>query len=245
MSQIRINKFLAMCGFGSRRSVESLVESGRVTLDGRVIKSLATTVDEKQQTVCLDGHPVRPLKKMQYVLLNKPKGYITTRSDEKGRKTVYDLVKNRAVFPVGRLDRDSEGLLLLTNDGELAFRLTHPRFKVPKVYRVKLDRAFNDSDFAVLTGGMELDDGPTAPCRAVYFQDMTDRLEIRLREGKKRQIRRMLAALGYEVKALKRTRYGPLLLKNVQRGSWRYLSSVEVLQLRQSVKLERKSGSKQ
>ncbi|MBN2000399.1 rRNA pseudouridine synthase [candidate division KSB1 bacterium] len=242
MPQIRINKFLAMCGFGSRRSVEEMIQAGRVSIDGSVVTSLATKVDESRQTVCLDGHPITTLKKKQYVLLNKPKGYVTTRSDEKGRKTVYDLVKNRAVFPVGRLDRDSEGLLLLTNDGELAYRLTHPRFKVPKVYRVRLDRGFNQSDFAVLSGGMELEDGPTAPCRAVYFHDFADRLEIRLREGKKRQIRRMLEALGYNVKALKRVQFGPLVLKNVQRGAWRYLTHIEIKMLLRAVKLDRKTG---
>lgn len=239
--KMRLNRFLASCGIASRRAAEVYIKAGRVTIDGTVVKELGTTVDISGQQVCVDGKSMMPVRQKIYVLLNKPKGYVTTAKDEKGRRTIFDLVgvKER-LFPVGRLDSDSEGLLLLTNDGDLAHRMMHPRYKLIKTYRVKLDRDFNKNDFTRLTQGVELDDGVTAPCQANFFVDAANRIEIKLFEGKKRQIRRMFEALAYDVKALKRVQMGPLLLTGTLRGEWRYLTKGEIKQLYMATGLLRK-----
>jgi 23S rRNA pseudouridine2605 synthase len=230
--KMRLNRYLASSGIASRRAAEAFIIAGRVTIDGHVVKELGTTVDVSKQQVCVDGKSIEPVRKKIYVLLNKPKGYVTTAKDEKGRRTIFDLVHiKERLFPVGRLDSDSEGLLLLTNDGELAHRLTHPKYKLIKTYRVKLDRDFNQNDFAKLTQGIKLEDGVTAPCQASFFVDAANRIEIRLYEGKKRQIRRMFEALLYDVKTLKRVQLGPLRLTGTLRGEWRYLSKGEIKQL--------------
>lgn len=241
--KMRLNKFLASCGIASRRSAEAYITAGRVTIDGHAVRELGTTVDLSGQRICVDGKVITPVRKKIYVLLNKPKGYVTTARDEKGRRTIFDLVHvKERLFPVGRLDSDSEGLLLLTNDGELAHRLTHPRYKLIKTYRVKLDRDFDRSDFSSLTQGIELEDGVTAPCQASYFVDAANRIEIRLYEGRKRQIRRMFEALLYDVKSLKRVQLGPLRLTGASRGEWRYLTKGEVKQLYLATDLLPKHG---
>ncbi len=235
---MRLNKYLAACEVASRRGSEAFILAGRVTINGITVKELGVVVDEKKDIVRVDGKQVSPRIKKVYILLNKPKGVITTVKDEHDRKNVMDIVHVRErVYPVGRLDRNSEGLLLLTNDGALANRLLHPKYKVAKTYRVKLDRPFLQEDFAPLTSGIELEDGKTAPCRARFYCDFQDRLELQMREGRKRQIRRMFEALGYKVKALKLIAFGPLQLKNLARGQWRLLSMTEVIQLRQAVDL--------
>ena len=227
--RIRINKYLASCGIGSRRSVEKLIAENRVTLRGERVTELATKVDPAEDTVRVDGRIVRPVGKKIYVLLNKPKGYLSTVSDERGRRTVIDLVKiDERLYPVGRLDANSEGLLLLTNDGDIANRLIHPKYHVRKTYRVKLDKVFRQEDFVPLTTGIQLSDGLTAPCKAFFYTEELDRLEIQIREGRNRQIRRMFEALDYRVKTLRRIRFGPLSLEGVARGQWRYLTRREI-----------------
>ena len=236
--RMRINRYLATCGVASRRAVEDIIRAGRVKIDGKLIRELGTSVDMSCDKVTLDGKALTPVYKKIYVLLNKPKGCVTTAKDEKGRRTIFDLVKiKERLFAVGRLDADSEGLLLLTNDGELGHRLMHPRYKQLKTYRVKLDRDFDSNDFGRLTAGMDLADGRTAPCHAHFYMDANDHVEIRLHEGKKRQIRRMFEALSYDVRALKRVQMGPLLLTGVQRGAWRFLTKGEIKQLRQAAGL--------
>jgi pseudouridine synthase len=235
---MRINRYLASCGIASRRAAEALVLAGRITVNGSVVTSLATRVDENTDKVTLDGQPLQQSDDLVYVLLNKPKGYITTASDERGRPTVIELVPvPQRIFPVGRLDYNTTGLLLLTNDGELAFRLTHPRFKVPKLYHARLDRDFAPEHFASLTQGVALEDGITQPCQAHFYTSSRKEITVELREGRQQQVRRMFAALGYTVKALNRIRFGPLNLGDLSRGGWRHLDKKEVQTLRAAVGL--------
>ena len=235
---MRINKYLAQCGLASRRSAEKLILDGRVTINGKPVDSLATQVSPTD-VVKVDKKRVLPERKKLVVLLNKPRGVITTARDEKGRKTVFDLVQfTERLFAVGRLDANSEGLLLLTNDGELAFRLTHPRYKVDKVYRVKLNTAFSPADFDAFSRGIDLKDGRTTPCKAHFYTHGPDRVEIILREGRYHQVRRMFEALGYQVDRLKRVRYGPVELGDIVRGKWRLLTAKEMSLLHKSVGLE-------
>jgi pseudouridine synthase len=250
---MRINRFLATCGVASRRASEKLIRAGRVTVNGRRVQELSLTVDESRDIVRVDGKQVNPQRRKVYFLFNKPRGIITTAQDELGRKTIFDVVKVRErVFPVGRLDRNSEGLLLLTNDGDLAHRLLHPSFEVRKTYRVKLDRPFDEPDFEKLAEGVELEDGTMATCRARFYADDPLRIEVQIHEGRKHIVRRLFTALGYDVKTLKRTQLGPLELKNMRRGQWRLLSPTELFQLRKAVglidsddKKDTKSGDKQ
>ena len=230
---IRLNKYLAESGVASRRASDEIIRDGRVKINGKTVLEMGVQVNEGVDQVTVDGKLVRQTQKKIYILLNKPKGYVTTASDERGRRTVFELINvDNRVFPIGRLDIKTEGLLLFTNDGELSHRLMHPGFKVNKTYRVKLDRDFNATDFDTLRTSVELDDGPTLPCRADFYTDSADRLEIRLREGRKNQVRRMFSALGYDVVSLKRIQYGPLGLNDLDRGKWRYLKFSEIRQLK-------------
>lgn len=239
---MRINRYLASCGLASRRGVEKLILEGRVTVNGKRVSELGFSVDEGNDKVRVDGKQVHPQLKKVYVIFNKPKGLITTAKDEHGRKSVMDVINvKERIFPVGRLDRNSEGLLLLTNDGDLAHRLLHPSYNVTKTYRAKLDQPFKEEDFGILEAGVELDDGMSAPCRAFYYRDDPHYIELNIHEGRKHIVRRMFAALGYEVKALKRTKFGPLTLKNLNRGQWRMLSPSELYTLRKSVGLLKKT----
>ncbi|MBN1560994.1 rRNA pseudouridine synthase [candidate division KSB1 bacterium] len=235
---MRINKYLASCGLASRRAAEAYIRRGLVTVNGKRITQLGTVIDQMQDIVRVDGKQMRPVRKKFYLLLNKPKGIITTARDERGRKSVFDIVTfKERVFPVGRLDRNSTGALLLTNDGEISHRLLHPSAKVYKTYRVKLDRPFAEEDLTILIAGVQLDDGATAPCRARRYTRDQAKIELQIHEGRTHIVRRMFAALGYEVKALKRTQFGPLTVKNLAIGQWRLLSPVEIAQLRQAAGL--------
>ncbi len=232
---IRINRFLALCGVASRRAAEKYISDGRVSLNGRTVTQLGTQVDETRDVVMVNGQVVRVERKKVYIILNKPKGYVTTLADERGRKTVLDLVSvQERVVPVGRLDYQSEGLLLLTNDGELVHRLLHPRYGLFKTYYATLKTTFDAAHFAPLTAGVELEEFTTAPCEAWFYGDTQDRIAIRIHEGKKHQIRRMLAHLGYEVKNLRRVHFGPLELGKLRVGQWRYLEPDEVKALKKA-----------
>ncbi|MDZ7722728.1 MAG: pseudouridine synthase [candidate division KSB1 bacterium] len=234
LRMMRINKYLAACGFGSRRSVEALITSGQVKINGKPVSDLSVQVNEEKDSVYVNDKKALLPNLDIYILLNKPRGYITTNKDERGRKSVIDLVDiKQRIFPVGRLDAQSEGLLLLTNDGEMANRLMHPRYKFSKIYRVKLDKPLDRADFLPIVKGIELEDGKTAPAKARWYTDEPDRVEIVLKEGKNRQIRRMFETLGYSVKSLKRITYGPLKLSGVKRGEWRYLNANEIRELKQ------------
>jgi 23S rRNA pseudouridine2605 synthase len=238
---MRINQYLASCGLASRRSAEKLVRDGRVTINGIRITDLSTRVGDKDD-VRVDGKSIHLATKKIYVLLNKPKDYVTTVQDERQRRTVMDLIDlQERVFPVGRLDAKSTGLLLLTNDGDLAYRLTHPRFKLAKVYRVSLTADFAERDLTAMESGLQLEDGPTQPCRVRYFRETADHVEVRMHEGRNHQVRRMFAVLGYDVKSLQRVRFGPLELKGLERGKWRHLRADEISDLKVAVGLETRS----
>ena len=232
---IRLQRFLARAGIASRRGSEDLMTAGRVRVNGIVTRELGTRVDPLTDVVEVDGIVVRPEGQSAYVMLNKPAGYVTTMSDPQGRPTVAELVPREpaGLFPVGRLDRDTTGLLLFTSDGEIAHRLLHPRFHVEKAYRVTLHDVPGPDELSRLAGGVELEDGLTSPARVrVLDPGPPATLEIVIREGRKRQVRRMFAAVGCPVRALHRASFGPLELGGLAPGSWRHLDSDEVRALR-------------
>lgn len=229
----RVQKVLARAGYGSRRACDALVGAGRVTIDGRVAVP-GDRVDPARARVAVDGVPVPTRPDLAYYLLNKPAGVVTTASDPQGRPTVVDLVPAAPrVFPVGRLDYDTEGLLLLTNDGDLAQRLTHPRHGVAKTYLAEVEGTPGPGALRQLRSGVVLDDGPTAPARVRLVQrgPTTCALELVLHEGRNRQVRRMCEAVGHPVRRLVRTRIGPLGDPRLGPGQWRNLRPSEVRRL--------------
>jgi 23S rRNA pseudouridine2605 synthase len=227
---MRLNRFLASAGLGSRRGCEELILAGRVTVNGDTCINLATQI-QPSDAVKVNGHLVRTEQTL-YVLLHKPRGYVCTADDEQGRRTIFDLLPRDwpRLFHVGRLDRDSEGLLILTNDGDLALRLTHPRYKIEKEYLVALDKPFDFEKHAEkMRRGFVIEGG-----RAQLEQITNDGhkiVRIVLRQGIKRQIRLMFYKLGYEVERLMRTRIGPLREDRLAPGAWRYLTPREVVLL--------------
>ena len=227
---MRLGKFLAHAGVASRRAAEAIVADGRITVDGAVVTDPARDVDESNH-VALDGRRVEPEPREVHAL-NKPAGVVSTARDTHGRPTVVQLVRSRRrLYPVGRLDADTTGLILLTNDGELAERLTHPRYGVKKVYRAQIrPGAWRRRRLRALKEGVELEDGRTAP--AQVRQPATGVVEITIREGKKRQVRRMLEAVGHRVVELERVAFGPLGLRGLEPGKSRRLTKAEVERLR-------------
>jgi 23S rRNA pseudouridine2605 synthase len=225
---VRVNRYLASTGLGSRRAVEEVIRAGRVTVNGAVA-DLATRVEEGDD-VRVDGEPVRP-EAVVAVLLNKPRGVVTTASDPQGRPTVTGLVSVDArLFPVGRLDRDTTGVLILTNDGALADHLMHPRHGVAKTYRARVRGEPAEADLDRLRAGVELDDGPTAPAAVQYRGSSV--VEITIHEGRNRQVRRMCAAVGHPVIHLHRTAYAGLTAERLEPGEWRELTAAEIAELR-------------
>jgi pseudouridine synthase len=225
---VRLNAFLARAGIASRRGAEDLIRAGRVRVNGEVAE-LATFV-EGADRVEVDGEEVGP-EPLTYVLLHKPAGVVTTARDPHGRPTVVGLVGHeRRVVPVGRLDADTTGVLLLTNDGPLAHRLMHPRYEVDKVYEVDVEGAPSDEALARLAQGIELDDGTTAPAEVKRLAHA--RLELTIHEGRKHQVKRMLAAVGHPVTRLHRSSYAGLTAAGLAPGEWRELSGAEVKALR-------------
>lgn len=230
----RLQKTLAAAGLGSRRKCEDIIEAGRVAVNGRRA-SLGDRVDPARDRVSVDGIPVDLEVEKVYFLLNKPPGYITTVRDTRGRATVMDLLREKGrLFPVGRLDRDTRGLLLITNDGYLAHRLLHPSKGVEKSYVVEAKGRLPERGLARLRRGMELEDGKTAPAKVKVLrrEESGCLLEITIHEGRKRQVRRMCAAVGLEVVDLIRTRFGPLDLGGLKEGAYRPLREDEVRALR-------------
>jgi 23S rRNA pseudouridine2605 synthase len=225
---MRLNAWLARAGVASRRGADELIKAGRITVNGE--PGQLNTFVQSHDDVRLDGEPLAK-QKVAYVLLHKPAGVVTTASDPQGRATVVDLVDHPSrVVPVGRLDADTTGVLLLTNDGELAHRLAHPRYEVDKVYEVETWAQPTDADLERLRAGVALDDGPTRPA-AVRRIDGA-RIELTIHEGRNRQVKRMLEAIGHRVKRLHRSRYGPLAVGGLEPGQWRELEPSEVEQLR-------------
>lgn len=230
MSAERLQKLLARAGHGSRRACEQFILDGRVTVDGTTVSELGARADPETQDVALDGEPLR-LPKHVYWLLNKPRGCICTADDEQGRPRAVELVpERRRVFTVGRLDEDSEGALVVTNDGELAHRLTHPRFGVERTYRVHVSGAIDDGALRALRAGVYLAEGKTAPCEARIKRrgKQIGVLEVTIRQGLNRQVRRMLSRVGLKVRRLVRTRIGPIKLGGLAPGQARRLSPAEV-----------------
>jgi 23S rRNA pseudouridine2605 synthase len=225
----RLQKVLARAGLGSRRVAEELIESGRVLINGEVA-ILGARVDPEEDRIEVDGVPIGVRSGLVYYLLNKPSGVITTASDTHGRPAVVELVPTEPrVFPVGRLDADTEGLLLLTNDGDLTHRLTHPSFGVEKEYLAEIEGSPTRGELRQLREGVELDDGMTAPAKVAVVGDGVLRLVIH--EGRNRQVRRMCEAIGHPVRRLVRTRIGPLAERRLKPGEWRELTQDEVREL--------------
>ena len=232
---MRINKFLAEQGIASRRSSDELVAAGRVTINGKVAKAGDDVADD--DVVMFDGKTLSHKVKYEYYLLNKPKGYLCTVSDDKGRKTVMDLLPAGAgrVFPVGRLDYDTEGMLLLTNDGDLAYRLTAPQSEIAKTYLVRVERTMTDIQLNRLRAGVEIDRGViTRKCRVTVTETNKKftKLRVVLTEGKNREIRKMFEAVGKQVVFLKRMKIGELTLTGLDRGAVRKLTPEEIYYLK-------------
>jgi len=232
---VRLARFLAHAGVASRRGAEELIRAGRVTVGGETVTDPARDVDDSSG-VAFDGEPLRP-EKHEVHALNKPPGVVSTARDPGGRPTVTQLVPSaRRLYPVGRLDAETTGLILLTNDGELANRLTHPRYEVEKTYRAHV-RPPRPSEQALraLREGVELDDGRTAPAKVRMVEHGI--VELVIREGRKRQVRRMFEAVGHRVHDLERVAFGPLRLGDLKRGAHRRLSAAEVERLRKAARM--------
>ena len=232
MSGIRISKYLADCGIASRRKAEEIVSAGRVQLNGETVTDLGRRVMPSDE-LSLDGRPLSKPEGHIYLLLNKPRGYLSTASDDRGRKTVMQLVDpaGHRVFPVGRLDLDTEGLLILTDDGELAFKLTHPGKQVDKVYVASLREPLKEDSVERMRIGIMLEGSMTAPAHVRVLHPSGLIIEVSIHEGRKRQVRRMVEEAGNRVVSLKRIRLGPLELGKLSPGEWRHLTPEEVEQL--------------
>ncbi len=233
---IRLNKFLSNAGVASRREADKLIVEGRIAVNNEVIQTLGAKIDDEKDIVTIDGKRIKSKDQFQYLIMNKPTGYLVTLKDPLQRPTVLDLIPNlkSRVFPVGRLDFDSEGLLLLTNDGELANRLMHPRYGIKKVYLVNVKNVPERSRLQILEKGIRIDGKKTAPAKVTLLKpgSKSALIRIELTEGRKREVRRMFEAIGHPVRDLKRIQFAELNLKNLKRGHWRYLTSNEVSNLK-------------
>lgn len=238
--QVRIQKYLSDCGVASRRKAEELITAGRVTVNGAPARTGQSILPGKDR-VAFDGKPVRSSRHKIYIALNKPRGYVTTLSDELGRHGVTELLKDvgARVYPVGRLDKDSEGLLLFTDDGAFANAMTHPRHHVPRVYRVSMRPAITEKQLIAMETGIDLDGRVTAPAKAELLRGDNERsvVQITLFEGRNRQIRRMCEALGLTVARLSRVAVGSVKLGGLKAGQWRMLTPQEVASLKRAAGL--------
>ncbi|OGL05098.1 MAG: hypothetical protein A3H48_05030 [Candidatus Rokubacteria bacterium RIFCSPLOWO2_02_FULL_71_18] len=238
MAKLRLNKILAQAGLTSRRGADRLIAEGRVAVGGAVITSLATLADPDAETITVDGRPLPRAEARRYVLLHKPRGYVTTLSDPLGRPVVADLVAGGGrLYPVGRLDWDVEGALLLTNDGALTHRLLHPRYAVPRVYEARVEGRVGRDDLARWRRGVSLADGPARPLAVelLHAEAHQSRLRLTFTEGRKHEVKRFCEALGHRVRALRRTAFGPIALGRLPRGASRPLTPREVRALRAAV----------
>ena len=228
---MRINKFLAESGVASRRAADKLIEEGVVKINGKIAK-LGDEVDVGNDSVSVNNRPINRVKSYDYYIMNKPKGYVCTVKDDKDRKTVMDLMPTNAkrVFPVGRLDYDTEGLLILTNDGDLTFKLTHPKNEVPKTYLVKTEKPVSDEDLAKLRSGVVIDGVKTKKCNVKLIETAKNgsKLHVTITEGRNRQVWKMFEAVGNNVDFLKRIKIGDLVLSGLNRGEVRKLSAREI-----------------
>jgi 23S rRNA pseudouridine2605 synthase len=233
----RLQKILAAAGVGSRRHCETLIVTGRVSVNGKVISQLGAKADPEKDKICLDGSPIDTSQDRLYILLNKPVGYTSTRFDKFAEKTVVELVSaiDAYLYPVGRLDVDTSGLMILTNDGNFAHLMTHPSHEINKVYVVEVRGKVTPDELRQLRTGVDLEDGKTAPARAILlsYSDASNisTVEITIHEGRKRQVRRMLAAVGHRVIKLARVRLGSLDIEGLQEGHYRFLTKKEISDL--------------
>ena len=231
----RLQKIIARAGIASRRAAEEMILNGRVMVDGQTITELGGKYDSSRHKICVDGQPLTLAEKKVYYLLNKPKGYLSTAKDERGRRTVLDLLPEvrERVYPLGRLDNNTEGLLLISNDGDLMNGLLHPRYKVNKTYVARVAGVPSEKLLDKLRQGIKLEDGMTAPAvvKMLETSDNEAKVEITIHEGRNRQVRRMFAAIGCDVRALKRVKFAGLTLKGVKRGHYRPLTDEEITEL--------------
>jgi 23S rRNA pseudouridine2605 synthase len=230
---IRLNKYISESGFASRRKADELIANGSVKVNKKVVKELGTII-HLSDFVTVNGDPIFVSHHYKYILLNKPKDCITSTNDEFGRKTVMDIVNtNERLFPVGRLDRNTTGALLLTNDGKLANCLTHPRNQVARTYYAKLDKVLLPADAQKIVNGVEIEDGViTAPCEIFIRPDEKNKVSITLTEGKNHEVKKIFEVVGYDVKSLDRKFYHNLSTKGLPRGKYRYLEKPEITELR-------------
>ena len=237
---IRINKYIAQSGLCSRRKAEELIKNGQVEVNGKKVTDLATTLDEKKDVVAVNGQKIAPIEEKVYYMFNKPKGVVISLADDRDRKSVIDFLGDmeRRIYPVGRLDYDSEGLLLLTNDGDMTYKLTHPKFEIPKTYIVKVEGEIKESELAVLRAGVVIDGERYGKCKAklVKFEQGLSKIEMTIYEGKNREIRKMFDAIGKEVQFLKRTNFAGLRLGGLKRGEIRPLKDYEIDHLKRLTK---------
>lgn len=233
----RLQKLLSKAGVASRREAERMIVAGRVSLNGQVVTELGTQADPAAAVIAVDGEIIQLQQPKLYFLLNKPKGYISAVKDDRGRKTVVDLLGDveEYIYPVGRLDFDTEGLLLLTNDGEMMNGLLHPRFEINKTYIAKAQGVLTGADLKLLRQGILLEDGPTAPAEVKLLDKAEDgtwcKVQLTIHEGRNRQVRRMLQAVGHKVDELKRVSFAGLTLDGVARGKYRSLTKNEIADL--------------
>ena len=236
----RLQKILSRAGISSRRTAEKIILDGRVKVNGEIINELGRKFDIATDKIFVDDKPIKIEKKI-YILLNKPKNIISAVKDDRGRKTVIDLIDvDEKIFPVGRLDFDTEGLLLLTNDGELMNSLLHPKFEINKTYVAKISGEINESKLKLLREGIKLDDGLTAPAivKVIGKSSTQAKIEITIHEGRNRQVRRMLAAIGCDVKKLRRIRFANLTIQNLKIGEYRKLTETEIKNLYEMTGIE-------
>lgn len=241
MAEVRLQKYMAEAGVASRRKCEEMIAAGLVEVDGQIVTELGTKISGKE-TVKVNGKVIRQEQQKVYILLNKPVGYISTARDQFSRKTVLDLVDTvkERIYPVGRLDYDTSGLLLLTNDGELANKMTHPKHEVPKVYRAMILGSIDDEAIGRLQAGIEIEDYTTAPAkvRVIDTDKKNTVVEITIHEGRNRQVRKMFEVLDYPVLRLKRVAIGPLTIDGIEEGKWRYLRKNEIDRLKKDAGME-------
>jgi len=238
MPPLRLNKILAQAGLTSRRGGDRLILDGRVAVNGTVTRAPGTLADPERDTITVDGRPLPSAEPMQYVLLNKPRGVVTTRSDPRGRRVVTELVPSHVrLYPVGRLDYDVEGALLLTNDGPLTHRLLHPRYALPRVYEADVEGALGRADLARWRAGVMLEDGRATPLAVELLGSSggTSRLRLTFTEGRKHEVKRYCEALGHPVRRLRRTAFGPVTLGRLPVGAARPLTREELKVLRAAV----------
>lgn len=238
VNRMRLNKFLAHAGIASRRKCDELIEAGHISVNGEQITRLGVVIDEHKDKVTYKSEPVHLKSAHTYVVLNKPQGVVTTANDQYARQTVVDLIGIvDRIYPVGRLDYDTSGTLILTDDGELTNTLIHPNFKVTKVYHALLDKVIRPVDLHKLRQGVMLDDKKTIPCkiREIRIINNCSFLEIELQEGRNRQIRRMFELFDYIVEKLERISFAGITCKGLQPGEWRYLKAQEIAALKERI----------